>query len=539
MNIIPLAFAAMAAALPVDPGEPPRVYALLVAASKGGAGQAPLAHAIDDARTMEAVFLELGRTAPERLRTLVDPTPDVVLGAIQGVAAEIAAAGPRQTMFVFYYSGHARAEAIDLGERPLVLDALRAALDKVPATVRVAVLDACQSGAFSKVKGAIPAADFSIRSARRLATEGSAVIASSTGSELSQESPELGGSFFTHHLAVGLRGAADADRDGRVMLREAYEYAYHRTILATAATAVGRQHPVLETRLKGHGDVTLSYPSAASAQLALPGHREPTALLVSTARDVVVAELHAPSDREVQIALPPGEYVAIARRGALRARCELSMVAGRVTQVDPATCPVISERDGAPKGGRLGWSEGWGFELGLGARIPVDDDYVSRLDDFGYASQSVLLQGLRGRVSVVRRVVENASLLLGVGLLDRRSWRRSTVGLDGSQAAQDFDFTVWNAMLSGRLGLELGGGFSTYAQAGAGLAWANSSLGEVRETHVAPSFAVGAGLEFRITSWGSLYLMAGWTTARAISNLAGDTHESGGLDNSFGLRVEL
>jgi uncharacterized caspase-like protein len=176
-------------------------------------------------------------------------------------------------MFVFYYSGHARAEAIDLGERPLVLDALRAALDKVPATVRVVVLDACQSGAFSKVKGAIPAADFSISSARRLATEGSAVIASSTGSELSQESPDLGGSYFTHHFAVGLRGAADADRDGRVMLSEAYQYAYHRTILATAATAVGRQHPVLETRLKGHGDVTLSYPSAASAQLALSGHR--------------------------------------------------------------------------------------------------------------------------------------------------------------------------------------------------------------------------------------------------------------------------
>ena len=63
------------------------------------------------------------------------------------------------------------------------------------------------------------------------------VLASSTASELSQESEALRASYFTHHLLSGLRGAADADRDGRVTLSEAYRYAYNRTLVATAATA--------------------------------------------------------------------------------------------------------------------------------------------------------------------------------------------------------------------------------------------------------------------------------------------------------------
>ena len=37
-----------------------------------------------------------------------------------------------------------------------------------------------------------------------------------------QESAAIGGSFFTHHFELGLRGAADADGDGQVTLAEAF-----------------------------------------------------------------------------------------------------------------------------------------------------------------------------------------------------------------------------------------------------------------------------------------------------------------------------
>ena len=366
------------------------------------------------------------------------------------------------------------------------------------------------------------------------------MIASSTGSELSQESPELGGSYFTHHLAVGLRGAADIDRDGRVTLREAYEYAYNNTLIATAMTAVGRQHPVLETRLKGQGDVVLSYPAEASAHLELV-KGEPTALLVSTDHDVVVAELHAPSDRGVRLALPPGEYIAFARRGDVRYRCGLTLAAGAVTEVDPSQCAVVPLSEGSRAKGASDWNEGWGFELGLGLRFPIDDGYVLRIQDFGYDAGFDLTEGFRVRGSVVRRIVEHASGVLSVGLLDRRSWRRSTASIEQSEIIQSFDFSVWSAVLvlSGRLELELGAGFETYAQAGAGIAWGTSALGDVGEGHVAPTFAVGAGLAYRLTEWGALYLQLGWSTARVVSNLAGDTHGSGGLDNVLGFRVDL
>ena len=66
------------------------------------------------------------------------------------------------------------------------------------------------------------------------------MLASSSGSELSQESETLRSSYFTHHLLVGMRGAGDANRDGQVSIDEAYRYAYHQTLLATAETAAVR-----------------------------------------------------------------------------------------------------------------------------------------------------------------------------------------------------------------------------------------------------------------------------------------------------------
>src|SRR6185436_7029392 len=159
---------------------------------------------------------------------------------------------------------------LDLGAGELPLAHLRERLLSLPSTLTVVVLDACQSGAFSRIKGAQPAADFSFNSRQRLDASGVAVLASSSGSELSQESEQLRSSYFTHHLLVALRGAGDTDGDGQVSIDEAYRYAYHQTLLATAATAVGGQHVSLEVDLKGHGEVPLSYPVRATASIELP-----------------------------------------------------------------------------------------------------------------------------------------------------------------------------------------------------------------------------------------------------------------------------
>src|SRR5439155_13901499 len=121
------------------------------------------------------------------------------------------------------------------------------------------------SGQFARIKGVETTADFSFNSVSRLTTKGIAVMASSTAQELSQESDELKGSYFTHHLITALRGAADSDGDGRVSLDEAYRYAYRRTLASTATTQVGSQHVTLETDLAGQGEVPVTYPADAKS----------------------------------------------------------------------------------------------------------------------------------------------------------------------------------------------------------------------------------------------------------------------------------
>src|SRR5262249_46033755 len=156
------------------------------------------------------------------------------------------------------------------GGDELPLTTLRERLTALPSALTIVVLDACQSGAFARVKGAEAAADFTYNSVSRLQQKGLAIMASSSAQELSQESDELRGSYFTHHLVTALRGAGDSDGDGRVSLDEAYRYAYRRTLASTARTQVGQQHVMLETDLAGQGDLPVTYPTEARAQLELP-----------------------------------------------------------------------------------------------------------------------------------------------------------------------------------------------------------------------------------------------------------------------------
>jgi uncharacterized caspase-like protein len=62
------------------------------------------------------------------------------------------------------------------------------------------------------------------------------LFASDTG-EAAQESDELRGALFTHYWVSGLRGAADANGDGRVTLAESYDFAYSQTLYRSAQSS--------------------------------------------------------------------------------------------------------------------------------------------------------------------------------------------------------------------------------------------------------------------------------------------------------------
>jgi hypothetical protein len=442
---------------------------------------------------------------------------------------------------VFYYSGHARSTAIDLGAEALALTELRQRLFGIPATLTVVVLDACQSGAFSQIKGAAPAADFSFNSRQHLDASGIAVLASSSGSELSQESEQLRSSYFTHHLLVGLRGAGDADGDGQVSIDEAYRYAYHQTLLATAETAVGGQHVSLEVDLKGHGDVPLTFPRAATAAIELPGALEGQALVEDRRSHNVVAETYKARGAPVRIAVAPGDYRVLVRHDGTLERCEVTAggtPGAGVAQLALERCtrePIVAA---ANKGGFGAPPHGLWFELTGLAGGERKDGFTDTLGAFGYKETGGASAGL------VLSVLQQVDRRLWIGsygaLVGSPEWRLATerqplrfawtTGALGAlvRAVQPFGDT---GFLS-RTGI--------YAQLGAGLGLGMTKLVDQDDHRTTQYFAgwmatAGAGLHHDFPRGLGFSLGYAFDYAPVIGNLTGDTHASGGHRLTVGL----
>jgi len=508
-------------------------FALIVGSNAGGPGQTDLHYAEDDARRVAETLIELGGYAAGAVDILEHPTPDQVREHLSQLAAKVTTeiAAGRQVRVMFYYSGHARATAIDLGKDQLPLDELRQRLFAVPATLTVVVLDACQSGAFSQVRGAAAAADFSVSSRQHLDATGVAVLASSTGSELSQESKELKAGYFTHHLLVGLRGAGDLDRDGQVSIDEAYRYAYHQTLLSTAETAVGGQHVVLQVDLKGHGQIPLSYPRVATAAIELPSAIEGKALVEDTRAHAVVAELFKAKGAPVRIAVAPGDYQVVVRGGDTIWHCAIATQA--IATVDLTRCtsePLrVEVYKGAPPPGKP-------LQLEVIGSIGDErhDGYTDTLKNFGYYDSG----GTASQLKLQATWQVDRRLWVGgmVSTSSAPSWSMSVVG--GQNRSLGFD---WNLETIGGVARALQpfgetGGWArsgVFAQVGARLGIARTHFTDQDNTSTTDTFfgwatSFAAGLHFDGNRGIGFSLGYEFEYAPVIENKTGDTHASGG-----------
>jgi len=526
----------------------PTTYALVVGSNAAGPGQTALHYAEDDARRVGQILGELGGVAQANVDVVLQPTPQSLRDHIAALEKKVAAdlAAGKQARAFFYYSGHARAGGLDLGPSSFALSELRQRLFAIGATLTVVVLDACQSGAFSRVKGATPAADFSYNSRQQLDATGVAVLASSSGSELSQESEALRSSYFTHHLLVGMRGAGDANNDGTVSVDEAYRYAYHQTLLSTAMTAVGGQHVSLEVDLKGHGEVPLSFPRAATRSIVLPAALEGQALVHDKRAKAVVAETHKAKGAAVRIAVAPGEYEVIVRQGAAMKRCQVSTVGGE-SAVDLERCTTEKVVASTKKGG--GFERPWNVEV-FGTLGPERSDaYTETLEAFGYNEE--FLDPSKGLGLTVTRRIHEKLWVGGMGMsVAGPRWSR-----DSEEMPLRFDWST--TMLLGTVrGVHhlaedgLFSRFGFYAQLGAGLAIGRTRLLDQddeshTDTHFGPALTAGGGLHFgypghykRVPDFlmpTSLTIGYDFVYAPAITNNLGDTHASGGHRLSVGL----
>ncbi len=545
-----IAFSLLAApALASTPTGRPQTaaYALVVGSQRAGAGQQPLRYAIADAQRVGSVLTEIGGYAPERVHLLEDPDADEIRAALEAVELKLASHAERDeaSAFVFYYSGHARASALSLGTDELPVEELRAHLEGLSATVSVVILDACQSGAISRIKGVEPASSFSYNSVASLNTSGLAVLASSTGSELSQESETIGGSFFTHHLVSGLRGAADDDDDGRVTLSEAYRYAHSRTLISTSSTAVGRQHVTLETELRGRGEMVLTYPAEASAHLELPPELSAEVLVHREPSRTVVAEIYKSKGDRMRLALPPGAYGALVRRGEKVVRCQLAMRANEAAALELSSCRSVEVAAVAKHGVRPTWSPTWSLELAVGAFDARDDKYTERLEDFGYEPGGFWGGGgPQALVSVFYHLDTRFALGITYSTLDNGNFERDAFSSDEEARMTHFDWTAHRLGLTLRAGLPLFDGILTpYGQAGVGLTMARTELDgeqeDLDETQWGYHLAVGGGLQYMPWRHVGVFGQAEYVYAPTLENLLGDQHDSGGAAIQLGLRGAL
>ncbi len=311
-------------------------FAVVVGNNEGAIGDAALYFAEQDARKMQGVLTELGGVSLLNTRSLYGKGRAELLRSMAELQGPIAGSrqNGNQTVLYFFYSGHADETALHLGRTSVTWAELTALLDKSGADVRVAFVDACQSGSMTRRKGGTRAPTFAFDLEERLDARGSVIVTSSGGDEASQESDEIGGSYFTHFLASGLSGGADDDGDSRVTLSEAYRYVYHETVYRTSATRSGTQHPTQDWDLNANGEVVVTeLGRSGTGTLHLPGSNPGTFAVFDVDRRMFVSQVEVTVfDR--RIALRPGRYLVQERLPTHLSVAEIQLAARAVVTVD-------------------------------------------------------------------------------------------------------------------------------------------------------------------------------------------------------------
>jgi hypothetical protein len=284
--------------------EPLRRVAVVVGANRGALGRGSLRYSYSDAEQFAAVLTQVGQFAAEDVHVLRDPEPEEVLAELDRGLAGLKPGS--ESLVVFYYSGHADSQALYPNGKPLSFAELRPRLESQAATVRIGIIDACSGGGWTGAKGFHPSAPFVVDVPLQLTSEGSVLIASSSGVEKAHESESVYGSFFTHHLIAALRGAANQSGDGVVTLNDAFAYARERTIRDSAAVA-DPQHPSFSMNLRGRSDLPLTRVAEAKTVMELSETEGPLQL-IHLGSGLVVMEVPA-GKRTIKLSVPAGRYL--------------------------------------------------------------------------------------------------------------------------------------------------------------------------------------------------------------------------------------
>ncbi len=326
---------------------------LFVGANIGFGEDEPLAYAEQEAHDLAQVFQEMGDLSRERTIVLQDTTAPALREAMHQVEAqarEISARGD-EAMLIFYYTGHASHEGLHLTGTLLPMDVLRRWLETSAARVRLAFVDACESGSLARTRGGTPVEAIAITVDDALTMSGLAVVTSTGPLSVARESESFGGGVFSRALHSGLRGGADGDGDGVVTLEEAYDHAFAETVIGTAGSSASIQRPEYRYELEGVGQVVLTRIPARAAGLLLPEELEGVYTVVSVGSGQVVARVDKQPGEVRRLALPTGRYLVrkVRREDVLLA--ELDLVWGGDRWIDDGQMSSVALGDPLARGG--------------------------------------------------------------------------------------------------------------------------------------------------------------------------------------------
>ncbi len=257
-------------------GQAQQVWAFVAAVADYPGNMHDLNYTDDDARLFTQVLQEHLKVPRSNIRMVLDGevTRDGFCEGLDWLAEKV---GRNDVAYIFF-SGHGTHGPDDNGDEEdgqdeflclydgnLRDDDYGQSVSRIKCDRIIEITDTCFSGGSARnIKSIAPTTRSALvhltdgfgpmewgLASREVVPEGVCLIAASQPDQTSQESSNLSQGVFTHFLAEGLTGDADADGDGKVTVRELYQYTHENVRAYTS----GAQEPFL---LPANSDFSLT-----------------------------------------------------------------------------------------------------------------------------------------------------------------------------------------------------------------------------------------------------------------------------------------
>ncbi|MBM4777470.1 MAG: caspase family protein [Archangiaceae bacterium] len=340
------------------------------------------------------------------------PTRTGLSRALAELKSKLARRTRPATVF-FFYAGHGLTGRLLLepeagDEASITGKELKLALMELGADHVELFIDACRSQSLFTERGGPDLSQEIASLEARAASTSFGVLTAAQSDKPAGEASDLMGGFFSHVLASGLAGAADADGDDVVRFGELAAFVAFNTEGLTG------QRPWFEAP---GGDLRAPVISlGGTTRLVLPESTQGRLRVSSPSGLPVFAELFKPAGRKMTLTLPSGRYQVQRRDGELGSAADVELVSGESRTVGAL---IDSATKRTRERGEIDW-EPVSFQSPFSQQVvaALDAGYVSgrpnvlssRVRSFGVDASYVLsptpfgLPGLEHGVEVGARL---------------------------------------------------------------------------------------------------------------------------------------